>query len=155
MVEISPLMPYHDFDEFDCEEVSVNEFLKIKSRIQQKENLTNIFVIHKNNKVLAYYAIFSCHFRYKNEHLGQKIRIPGICIGQLGVDKRFKNKKLGLNLFQHSIAVANKIQELAGCRIIYVEALNDAKDFWEKLNFKEIEIKKNNQFKMVFDINFD
>ncbi|MCF2141444.1 MAG: GNAT family N-acetyltransferase [Candidatus Lokiarchaeota archaeon] len=153
MIEISPLKPDHDFNGFDCGEKLINDFLKNESRNQQKWNISNIYVIYKDNKVIAYSALFSCHFRYKNEELNRKVRIPGICIGQLGVDKKYKKNGLGKYLIQHSISVANKIRKLVGCRIIYVEALENAKKYWERFNFKEIEKKGKNQFKMVFDIN--
>ncbi len=154
-IELSPLTEQHFFDNFDCGENTVNNFLKNESLWEKAENLTNIYIFHKDFEVVAYSALYSCHFRYRNSTLNKEFRYPGICIGQLGVDKRYKGKGLGKLLIQHAISISHSIRNNIGCRIIYVEALKNAKKYWISNNFEEIEPKKKTQFKMVFDININ
>jgi ribosomal protein S18 acetylase RimI-like enzyme len=72
-------------------------------------------------------------------------------LGQLGVDIEFQGKGLGTILIKHAVSLANKIGNYSGCRIIYLEARDDAVEYYKKLCFYLVEPKPNKN-RMVFDL---
>ncbi len=101
--------------------------------------------------MIAYSAVFCSHLYFKLPDQDKEFRVPGICLGQLGVDVEFQGKGLGIILIKHAISLANKISEYLGCRIIYVEAHDDAVYFYLSLRFSLVEAKPNRN-RMVFDL---
>jgi len=145
---------FHDefnIEFFNCGNDDVNDYLKNKASIQEEEKITKIFVIHKDNIIIAYSAIFCSHLYFRLPDQETEFRVPGVCIGQLGVDTEFQGKGLGKILVQHAISLANKISNYSGCRIIYVDAYDNAIDYYKNLRFHLIESRPNHN-RMFFDL---
>ncbi len=102
-------------------------------------------------RVIAYSAIFCSHIFLQLPEQPQEFRVPGICLGQLGVDLKYQGKGVGTMLIQHSISMAHLIGQYAGCRIIYVEAYDVAMDYYQKLEFRLIE-RRPNRNRMFLDL---
>jgi len=151
ILKISPLGEGFDFDKFDCGFEEVNNYLKNKALAQEREKISKIYVILKEKRVIGYSAIFCSHLFLKLRNQNKEFRVPGICIGQLGVDLEFQKKGIGKTIVQHAISLVAKINNYSGCRIVFVDAYDDAVEYYEKLNFHLVQSKPNRN-KMVLDI---
>lgn len=150
----SIITSYNDefnIETFECGNEDVNDYLKQKASSQEKEKITKIFIIHKNRRIIAYSAIFCSHLFFKLPDQEIEFRVPGICIGQLGVDTEFQEKGLGKILVQHAISLGNKIINYSGCRIIYVEAYDSAIEYYKNLQFDLLESRPNRN-RMILDL---
>ncbi len=151
LLKVGPFEKGLNFDKFDCGQTEVNDYLKNKALIQEKEKISKIYIIHKDKNIIAYSAIFCSHLFLRLLKKNIEFRVPGICIGQLGVDREFQNKGIGKTLIQHAISLVDKINTYSGCRIIFVDAYDNAIEYYEKLNFRLVQSKPNRN-KMVLDI---
>lgn len=150
-LRVSPLGKGLHFKTFDCGLLEVNNYLKNKSIQQEKERITKIFVVQKQNVIIGYSAIFCSHLFLKLSGKNIEFRVPGICIGQLGVHHEFQNKGVGKILVQHAISLVEKINNYSGCRIVFVDAYDTAIEYYQNLNFQLVQ-EKPNRNKMVLDI---
>jgi GNAT superfamily N-acetyltransferase len=137
--------------DFDCGIEEVNKFLQEKAYTQEKDRITKIYAIQIESRVIAYSALFCSHYFLELPDQEYPFRVPGICIGQLGVDVQFRGKGLGTFLIKHAISIANKIHDFAACRIIYCEAFDDAIDFYRKHGFHLVE-QQVNRNRMYLDL---
>ncbi|HUX99303.1 MAG TPA: GNAT family N-acetyltransferase [Candidatus Deferrimicrobium sp.] len=150
------VIKYHDklnFIDFDCGIDEINQFLKQKGPIQEKNKVSRIYIIQINNHVIAFSAVFCSHLYYRLQDQEQEFRVPGICLGQLGVDLKFQNKGLGSILINHSISLANKISNYAACRVLYCEARNEAIPFYERHHFRMVKA-LHDRNKMALDLKY-
>lgn len=150
---ITPLYERLSLKDFDCGNDDVNTFLKEKANNQERDKITKIYAVQFKLQVIAYSALFCSHYYLELPDQEHAFRVPGICLGQLGVDRQFQGKGLGALLIKHSISIANKINEYAACRIIYCEAFDNAIDFYEKYRFLLIDSQPDRN-KMYFDLKF-
>jgi len=125
--------------DFDCGSEEVNRFLQEKADNQEKDRITKVYAIQIKSRVIAYSALFCSHYYLELPDQEHPFRVPGICVGQLGVDVQFRDKGLGTLLIKHAISIANKINDFAACRIIYCEAFDNAIDFYRKHGFQLVE----------------
>jgi GNAT superfamily N-acetyltransferase len=137
--------------DFNCGNDEVNKFLKEKAFAQERDKITKIYAIQIKNRVIAYSALFCSHYYLELPDQTQSFRVPGICVGQLGVDIQFQGKGLGSLLIKHSISLANRINDYAACRIIYCEAFDNAIDFYKKHSFLLVEPQPDRN-RMYFDL---
>lgn len=140
-----------DIESFQCGNDDVNDYLKSKASSQEKQRITKIFVIHKDKRVIAYSAIFCSHLYFKLPDQEKEFRVPGICLGQIGVDIEYQGKGLGKILIHHTISLGYKIGNYSGCRIIYVDAYDNAISYYENLRFYLIG-SSSNRNRMFFDL---
>jgi len=139
-------------EDFNCGKDEINDFLKNLAVRQEKERITKIFAFHLQNRVIAYTAVFCSHLYFKLPALEKEFRVPGICIGQLGVDLTFQKRGLGFLMIKHCISLANTVGEYSACRILYCEAFDEAMDYYEKHKFILVK-KRPNRNLMFLDLN--
>ena len=151
-LEITSFSDTLSLDEFHSKNEEVNTFLKERARIEIKDNLTTIYVVLIEERVVAYVAIMCCHYRFKPSGYTTEFRVPGLLIGQLGVDEQYERKSLGSMLIDYCISIATEIKKLAGCRIIYVDSFDDAVEFYRKHNFVLIDDNIKDRNKMILDL---
>jgi GNAT superfamily N-acetyltransferase len=92
------------------------------------------------------------HHRYKPGGYSREFRVPGLLIGQLGVDAQFERNNIGSMLIDYCISLAMEIKRYAACRIIYVESFDDAVEFYKKPNFVLLDDNIKNRNKMILDM---
>ncbi len=139
--------------DFDCGDEEVNNFLKQKAADQIRRHITEIYVISLDSTVIGYYAFFSSHLHLTlPETPKNPIKVPGVCLGQLGVDKRYAKKGLGEMLIKHCIAMAYKVAKLTACRIVWVDAYDNKIDYYRSKRFHLFDQRKPNRNRMYFDL---
>ena len=151
LLKVSPFEERFNYEKFDCGFIEVNDYLKSKAIQQEKERITKIHVVQKENLIIGYSGIFCSHLFLKLRDQNIEFRVPGICIGQLGVDREFQNKGIGKILIQHAISLVEKINYYSGCRIVFVDAYDNAIEYYQNLNFQLVQSKPNRN-KMVLDV---
>lgn len=138
--------------DFDCGEDNINNFLKNEGFNQEKDKITKIYIIHIKKRVIAYSAIFCSHYYFQLLDQKKEFRIPGICLGQLGVDLNYQKKGVGKILISHCISLANKIGTYAACRILYCESIDKAVGYYQKNYFKFLKRSGPNRNIRFFDL---
>ena len=140
---IEPLAAYHDREAFDCEEPSLNDFLKLYARQNDKKGLGKTFVAvtpDKNTKIGGYYTISSGALDAENlpENL-PRYSIPIMHIGRLAVDKTVKGQGLGNLLLLDALRRSMNAGAQIGVYAVEVRALTEqAKSFYLKFGFVEM-----------------
>ncbi|OCG75890.1 GCN5 family acetyltransferase [Gilliamella sp. Occ4-3] len=135
------LNEHHDFTSFDCEELSLNEWLKKKSLKNQKSGAYRTFVICDNNKVIGFYCLSTGSIQHRQLTLSRFKRnmpdpIPVIILGRLAIDKNYKAKGLGAALLKDAILRSKEVSKQVGSRALLVHSLTDeANAFYIKFGF--------------------
>ena len=142
MYKIEPLSTRHDRDSFDCEEISLNDFLKRFARQNDEKGLGRTFVavLPDSNKIYGYYTIASGAVNFEN--LPEKLPrypIPVAHLGRLAIDKTTKGQGLGKALLFDALKRIANVSEQLGIYAVEVYALNQsAKEFYLKFGFNEL-----------------
>lgn len=143
---IEALNKTHDRTNFDCEEPSLNDFLRYYARQNDSKGLGKTFVavFPEELQIRGYYTISSSSISFEvfPENL-PRYPIPVVHLGRLGVDKTAQGTGLGglllFDAFRRSIKLADQL----GIYAIEVKALNEkAKKFYLKFGFIELEVDK-------------
>ncbi|MBA3632466.1 MAG: GNAT family N-acetyltransferase [Acidobacteria bacterium] len=139
---IEPLSTQHNREDFDSEEPSLNEFLKLYARQNDSKGLGKTFVavLPDEIRVFGYYTMSSSSLAFDN--LPEKLPrypIPVVHLGRLAVDRTAKGEGLGgfllLDAFRRSLKVAAEL----GIYAVEVRALSEqAKNFYLKFGFVEL-----------------
>lgn len=132
----------HNLDDFDCEEDSLNNWLKRKALKNQFSGASRTFVVCHNNHVIGYYCLFAGAITQQNSP--KKLRrnmpdpLPVLVIGRLAIDANHHNKGLGSALLRDAMLRAVTISEEVGVFAILVHALSpSAKQFYISRGFIE------------------
>ncbi len=159
---------------FDSENKKLNDFLFKDSKFFLKENLCQIYIYREENtpNIIGYITLCCSRIELKKGILPAEIKIgysPGLLIGMLAVDKKYKRKYFGIDLLKLGTQKALKISMEAGCRVLIVDALTipQSISLYKKFEFdflhdsigKEIEASLRNgqkcereNVKMFFDL---
>ncbi len=62
--------------------------------------------------------------------------LPVLRIARLGVDKRYQSQGVGGKLLKKMLYLAIELEELAGCIGVFVDAKDDAVDFYKRYAFE-------------------
>jgi len=137
-----PLAATHLFNEFECGEASLDEWLKRRALVNHQSGASRTFVVaDPHDRVFGYYAMAVGAVSHQ-EATGAMRRnmpdpIPVMVLARLAVDHQAQGIKLGAALLQDAIKRAVVVSQNAGVRALLVHALNDkAKQFYEHYGFQ-------------------
>ncbi len=139
--QLCELVPLHaplasPYQPFDCGEESVNHFLTHSafSYHEQMKAKTYLFVERANpTQIVAYFTLSSASVLVRDmgkialdrdflEEAGKSI--PSVLIGQLGVSKNYRGKKVGIAVLDFIASIYKYGDEYAACRLLLVDAIN-------------------------------
>lgn len=134
------LADHHDITEFTCGEVSLDQWLKKRARINQVEGASRTFVVCDGNRVVGYYALASGALTLANAPGKFKRNmpdpIPVVLLGRLAVDSAWQNRDIGRSMFRDAAIRVSRAADTIGIRGIVVHALSEsARAFYVKLGF--------------------
>jgi GNAT superfamily N-acetyltransferase len=140
---VEPLGTQHNRDAFDCEENSLNEFLKKYARQNDEKGLGRTFVAVKpgDPAIIGYYTIASgaVSFDTVPEKL-PRYPIPVAHLGRLAVDKQARGQGMGAFLLIDALRRIAQVADQMGIYAVEVYALNEsAKQFYLKYGFTPLE----------------
>jgi len=151
----------HNLDRFSCENITIDDFLKSEALVDNNELLSKTYVAVDNDKIVAFCTLILHSLKpeekefYLNVSSKRTIkqRIPALLIGQLAVDKNFKNKKIGASLIKKVIEYAIATSDYIHFPVIIVDADNeDLVSYYEKQGFTKFPDKRLRLFLPMADI---
>jgi GNAT superfamily N-acetyltransferase len=131
----------HALADFDCTEPSLNDWLRRRAWQNQVSGATRTFVVAKEGRVRAYYALASSAVapaaspgRFRRN---MPDPIPVVVLARLAVHRECQGQGLGRALFQDAALRVIHAADAIGIRGLIVHALSDpAKRFYEQLGLQ-------------------
>lgn len=146
--DFHPISETDNVLKFNCEEKSLDDFLKKSALIDQNRRLsaTTVAIKEKDelNKVVGYYTICPTEVKPKNLSLKQIRGLPkeraisGILLCRLARDLNFKGTTLGQELLIHCLKKCYHISSELGGYVVIVDAINErVAELYEEYGFKQ------------------
>lgn len=138
-----PLSDQHDLSLFDCEEASLNEWLRRRARSNQVTGASRTFVVCAGfTTVVGYYCLSAgtVSHAYATGPVRRNMPdpVPMMLLGRLAVDRSWNKRGIGGGLLKDAILRTAQVAGQAGVRGIMVHAISDeAKRFYAKWGFAE------------------
>jgi GNAT superfamily N-acetyltransferase len=158
-IVIELLTKSHNRTEFDCEEESLNRYLKEAARQNSRRHIgqTYVAVVAGEKRVVGYYTV--CAGRIAFETLPPSSQnlppypIPTLHLARLAVDRSLKGLGLGRLLLFEALKLAARWAGQVGVYAVDVLALNDsARHFYLKHGFIELQDEKSHLLLPVKDV---
>jgi len=141
LIGIEKLRSDHDTDTFDCGKPDLNNFLKRFALSNQRSNLSQTYILSRNNQVIAYYSLTVGNVEHKNaprrivEGTGQ-YPVPVMVLARLAVSKEEQGKWFGCALLKDALKRTANAADIAGIRAFLVHAKDeDSRKFYERFDF--------------------
>ena len=135
-----PLADHHDFQNFDCGVLSLDEWLKRRARANQASGASRTFVVCEGHRVVGYYALASGAVVISSSpgsfRRNMPDPIPVAVLGRLAIDRTYQARGLGRALFRDCARRVTYAAEAIGIRGIIVHAISGkARAFYLALGF--------------------
>ena len=133
-----PLGKQHRFDELDCGEPALDEWLKRYARGAQASGSARVFVttLEDRETVVGYYALVAAQVE-PDEATERALKgqprarpVPAILLARLAVDRTHQHAGLGRSLLQDVLLRCLEAAEAIGARVLIVHAKHDAAKAW-------------------------
>lgn len=138
-----PLSRLHDAATFDCgSHPSLNEWLRRFAWINQQNETSRTYVVHRAHRVVGYYSIAAGSVL--REAVPARIAkglahhpVPVLLLTRLAVDKSEKGKGLGGALLKDALIRMAQAADIVGARAVLVHAIDpEAAAFYRHFNFE-------------------
>ena len=120
----------HDFKNFDCNEVSINEYAQKRAHKAQLAKDAVVYVVCRKDttEVVAFYTLTSGSVVRSDAPKKLQRNAPNLypvtILGRLGVDKSIQGQGVAKALLQDAIERAIKASEVVASRAMLVHALD-------------------------------
>lgn len=126
-----PIAAEHGTQDFDCGQLSLNDWLNRRALKNHVEGYTHVRVVTHEGQIIGYYGIASATVIAgalpRNVRGGQPPDpVPAILIGRFAVDRNWQGKGLGQILFRDALLRCVAAADLIGARAVIIHSL-DAK----------------------------
>jgi len=120
-----------DLSNFDCGELSLNDWLKRRAFKNHASGASRCFVVCSSATVIGYYSLSAGAISHESAPKNMRRNMPVLLLGRLAVDKRYHNSGIGQALLRDAMLRAVNVAANAGVIAILVHALSDqAKQFY-------------------------
>ena len=132
----------HDVSQFDCgKHASLTDWLKRFARMNQASGDTRTYVVHRNIRVVGYYALAPGSVsRMQATARARKAApdpVPVVLLARLAVDRQEQRQGLGPALLKDALLRAYAGAEVIGGRAVLVHAIDEAAAaFYRKFGFE-------------------
>lgn len=148
-----------DISVLDCTEqngtdpLGVQDFLKTKAVIYSRNNLTSLWRVKYDTKIVAFFTLSMSSIgldQVPRTRLVKEMsaRYPALLIGQMGVDKNYRGRKIGDAICKHCIGLARKVNERVACACITLQTTENKASFYQKYYFETTKKLNNGQIAM-------
>lgn len=131
-----------DFTDLDNTDVlGVDEFAKTKANEYHKNKLATVRVVLDKKEVVAYFTVSMSSVSVENLDSKERvaratpIRYPAMLLGQLGVDKKYRGKGIGIKICNFCLGLAQTIGKLIACRYVILQTGVDKTSLYKKVGF--------------------
>lgn len=134
----------HDLSSFDCgTHQSLNDWLKRFALLNQANESTRTYVVHRNSVVVGYYSI--CAGSVKKEEAVPRVAkglanhpVPVAVLARLAIDRTEQGTGLGRALLKDALIRIEKAADILGIRAVLVHAIDqNARNFYRKFEFED------------------
>lgn len=143
----------------DCTELDgtdplgVQEFIKTKASTYKKNNLATLWLVKYREKTVAFFTLSMSSVGLDQVPRSRQVkemtaRYPALLIGQMGVDKRYRGRKIGDAICKHCIGLARKFNERVACSCITLQTTDDKASYYRQYFFEATRRLKNGQVAM-------
>lgn len=156
-LRIEKLKAAHLVDAFDCGNKSLNQFLQRHAFQSQRAGSSTTYLGLDSQTVIGFYSLVVGQIEYADApdrlRKGQaRHPIPAMILARLAISVDRRRAGLGSDLLQDAIHQTFKVAEIAGVRIIVVDAKSDvARAFYEQFDFKPLTEDANRLYLMLKD----
>lgn len=135
-----PLAERHEFQAFSCGEVSLDDWLRRRSRANQMSGASRTYVVCRGNRVIGYYALASGMIAVESApdrfRRNMPSPIPVAVLARLAVDLDWHGQGVGRALFRDAAGRVAQAADAIGIRGIVVHAISEqAKNFYLAFGF--------------------
>jgi GNAT superfamily N-acetyltransferase len=136
------LEKHHIIEDFDCGNDELNKWLIRFALQNQQSDAATTFVVHTENRVIAYYSLVAGSVNHDTATLRIKKGlsnhpIPVMILARLAVEREFQGRKIGKFLLRDAILRILNASENFGIRAVLVHAKDEkARLFYEKFGFE-------------------
>lgn len=139
---VEPLARTHDVSYFDCGvHASLSNWLKRFAWMNQQNETSRTYVVHRAGRVMAYYSIATGSTR--REEAPARVAkglanhpVPVIVLTRLAVDKTEQRAGLGKAMLKDALARISGAADIVGARAVLVHAIDaQAAVFYERFDF--------------------
>lgn len=141
LIGIEKLRSDHETETFYCGKSELNNFLKRFAFSNQRANLSQTYVLSRNNQVIAYYSLTVGNVEHKSaprrivEGAGQ-YPVPVMILARLAVSQEEQGKGFGAALLKDALKRTANAADIAGIRAFLVHAKDErSKQFYEQFDF--------------------
>ncbi len=134
---IEPLTRKHNRKIFNCNDESVNQFLREKALQDQERDLSRTMVLvglpDSPKRILGYHTLIMSQVRQDeipNDRPKITRGIPVILLGQIGIDAAFQRQGFGDLLLMDVQARVDEISNKVGIRALMLDARNEKLAVW-------------------------
>ena len=136
------LEPHHLLESFDCGIHSLNDWLKRRARMNEREGASRSYVVCAGQEVVGYYCLAAgsvcCLDVPGRVRRNMPDPLPVMVIGRLAIHREWQGQGLGRALLRDAALRTLSAAEVAGVRAILVHALSEeAKRFYIRWGFME------------------
>lgn len=141
LMGIEKLRGDHETETFDCGKPELNNFLKRFALSNQRSNLSQTYVLSRNNQVIAYYSLTVGNVEHKNAPRrmvegAEKYPVPVMVLARLAVSQEDQGKGFGGALLKDALKRTANAADIAGIRAFLVHAKDeDSRKFYESFDF--------------------
>ena len=142
---IEILSNHHNKDAFDCEEESLNKYLKQQALQDMKRQIgmTHVAVyMDDSSRIVGYYTLAMSSVApgiMPEKKLPSQMPLPAVLLGRLAVDATFKGHGLGEYLLMDALARSQRVAlSDVGAVAVVVDALHSAVEFYGKYGFQQL-----------------
>jgi GNAT superfamily N-acetyltransferase len=125
-----PLADIHRFDDFECGEPALDEWLKRRAMNNQLSGASRTFVVvDEGNRVHGFYAMAAGAVAHQMAtgpvRRNMPDPVPVMVLGRLAVDLRAQGIKLGAAMLKDAVGRAITVSQHTGVRALLVHALHE------------------------------
>ena len=141
--QVEPLSRLHDLSQFDCGTYgSLNEWLRRFAWMNQQNETSRTYVVHRANRVVGYYSIATGSV--SREQAPPRVAkglaqhpVPVILLTRLAVDKTEQGAGLGKALLKDALIRIASAADIVGARAVLVHAIDSAAAaFYRRFGFE-------------------
>jgi GNAT superfamily N-acetyltransferase len=128
--------------ELDSGDADLDNWLREDATRLHGQGVAAVYLAHVGDQFVGYAALLVDCIKVnstekKKIHLQHDDHpvIPALKVGRLAVNKTFQNRGIGSTLIRFSIDTALSVAELAGCRLLTLDAYPAKVDWYERRGF--------------------
>ena len=163
-IQIRELGEYDDFSKLDftdeesgLDPLHVNEFFHSKKVIEfRNQKLSSVWSVLYKKQLVGCFTLSMFAINTNKLSKGEVVKkagdirsYPSVLLGQLGVDKQFRHRRIAYWIGQHFTGLTRKISQKIGCRYIVLQTDQHRVDLYKALHFVQSP-KKPNQNGMIW-----